>query len=271
LNPDFILVGESDPQSGQILESFYKDVCDNDPPVKRMNIVNAEITKISLNTYVTTKISYANMLSELCEKVPGGNIDDVTGALGCDKRIGHKYLKGGVGYGGPCFPRDNRALMCTAKKFGVTLPIAEATDRINHYQIPRIVDMILSLLPEGGKVGILGLSYKTDTNVVEESQGVEIAGILAEKGVEVIAYDPAAMENARKALGNKIAFASSLKDCLSRGDLFITITPWLEFKEIEPEDLKREGNQPILIDCWRMLDPKKFEGVAKYFSIGVNH
>jgi len=270
LNPDFILIGESDPRSGQILESFYRDTCDNNPPIKRTNIVNAELTKISLNTYVTTKISYANMLAELCEKIPGGNVDAVTDALGCDKRIGHKYLKGGVGYGGPCFPRDNRALMCTAKKFGVALPIAEATDKINHYQIPRIVNLIISLLPERGKVGILGLSYKTETNVIEESQGVEIAGILADKGIKIIAYDPAAMENAKEVLGDKISFASSLKDCLSQGDLFVLITPWAEFKGIEPADLKKENSQPIILDCWRMLDPKKFEGTAKYFSVGVN-
>ena len=270
LNPDFILIGESDSQSGQILESFYKDVCESNPPVKRMNIVNAEIAKISLNTYVTTKISYANMLSELCERIPGGDVDAVTDALGNDKRIGHRYLKGATGFGGPCFPRDNRAIVFTAKKFGTSLPIAEATDGINKRQIPRIIELILSLLPEGGKIGILGLSYKPDTDVIEESQGVEIARVLAERGCQVIVYDPAAMENASQVLGEKVIFADSLKDCLQRADVSCITVPWKEFLEIEPDYFKKEGRTPVLVDCWRILDPKKYEGSARCLSLGVN-
>ena len=270
LNPDFILIGESDLRSGKFLESFYKDVCDNKVPIKRMSIINAEITKIALNTYVTTKISFANMLAELCEKIPGGNVDVVTDALGCDTRIGPKYLKGALGYMGPCFPRDNQALIQTAKKFGVSLPIAEATDRINVHQAPRLVEKILTFLPKNGKVGILGLSYKPNTNVIEESQSVEIAKILSGKGFQVLAYDPRAMENAKKVLGNKVIFADSLKECLENSDLILIAIPWEEFKNINPAYLKRKGSQPIIIDCWRILDPQKYKEVAKYLSIGVN-
>lgn len=271
LNPDLVLIGESDPRSGEILESFYKNFCDNNPPIKRMSIINAEITKIALNTYVTTKISYANMLAELCEKIPGGNVDAVTDALGCDTRIGRKYLKGALGYSGPCFPRDNRALIHTAKKFGVPLPIAEATDKINQNQVPRLVKMILSVLPEDGKVGILGLAYKTDTNVIEESQSVELAQVLLEKGIEVLVYDPAAMEAAKQILDNRVIYAPSLKDCVQAADVAVITTPWPEFKDIEPVWLKREGSQPILIDCWRILDSQKYKGVAEYLPLGINY
>jgi len=264
LNPDFVLIGESDKRSGDILESFYKDFCLNNPPIKRMSIINAEITKIALNTYVTTKISYSNMLAELCEKIPGGNIDVVTDALGCDRRIGHKYLKGALGYGGPCFPRDNRALIFTAKRFGVELPIAEATDKINQHQVERLVEKVLSLLPENGKVCILGLSYKPETNVIEESQSVEIAKEISEKGISVIAFDPQAMENAKKVL-NKVSFANSLKEAVEQADLILITVPWKEFKEIQPHWLK---DGAILFDCWRILDPKKYKG--KYFAIGIS-
>lgn len=266
LNPDFVLIGESDSRSGEILESFYKNFCENNPPIKRMNIVNAEITKIALNTYVTTKISYANMLAELCEKIPGGNVDIVTDALGCDTRIGHKYLKGALGYMGPCFPRDNRALIHTAKKFGVSLSIAEATDRINQYQVPRLVEKILDLLPQSGQVSILGLSYKPDTNVIEESQPIEIAKILSEKGVSVTVYDPAAMKNAKKVL-NRIIFANSLKESVENSDLIIIVIPWPEFKKIEPDWLKPGV---ILIDCWRILDSEKYKKASKYVALGVS-
>lgn len=267
LKPDFVLIGESDKKSGNILESFYKRICENNPPIKRMSIINAEITKIALNTYVTTKISYANMLAELCEKIPGGNVDVVTNALGCDARIGHKYLKGALGCGGPCFPRDGRALRYAASKYNVSLPIAEATDKINQKQAPRITERIISLLPKNGRVGILGLSYKPDTDVIEESQSMIIAKILLEKKIPVIVYDPKAMENAKKILKEKVTFSDSLKECVKNSDLILIATPWEEFKNIKLNWLKKGV---IIFDCWRILNPKKYKKIAKYLSLGIN-
>ncbi|MCD6550427.1 UDP-glucose/GDP-mannose dehydrogenase family protein [bacterium] len=267
LNPDFVLIGESESRSGDILEAFYKNICPEGTPIKRMNITNAEITKIALNTYVTTKISYANMIAELCEKIPGGNVDIVTDALGCDKRIGHKYLKGATGYGGPCFPRDNRALIYTARNYKVILPIAEATDEINRMQPDRIAKKILDVLPPQGKVCILGLSYKPDTNVIEESQGIKLAKKLEEKDISVTVYDPAAMNNARQLL-RKANFANSLQEALTDSDVIVVVTPWPEFKEIDPDWLKADST---IIDCWRMLDPQRFNKRSKYLAIGVYH
>lgn len=264
LNPDFILIGQSDERSGDILQEFYKNLSNNDLAVKRMSIINAEIVKIALNTYVTTKISYANMLAELCEKIPGANVDVVTNALGCDTRIGPKYLKGGLGFGGPCFPRDNRALVYTASKYNVVLPIAEATDRINNSQKTRIAELILSFLPAGGKVSVLGLSYKPYTDVIEESHSIEIVKVLIKKGVEVIVFDPEAMENAKKVLGDKVFFASSLQEAVKMADLIFIATSWPEFKEINGLEGK------IVIDAWRMLDQEKLEGAERYISIGTN-
>lgn len=267
LEPDFVLIGESSQKGGEILENFYKGLCQKNPPIKKMSIINAEITKIALNTYVTTKISYANMLAELCEKIPGANVDVVTDALGCDSRIGHKYLKGALGYGGPCFPRDGRALIYTAEKFGISLPIAKATDEINQRQVPRLVKKILNFLSENGRVSILGLSYKPDTDVIEESQGLEIAKILSEKKIPVTVYDPAAMKNARQILNN-IAFANSLKESVENSDIVLLTIPCKEFKEIEPDWFKPGA---ILIDCWRMLDPQKYGERVKYIGLGINY
>lgn len=267
LFPDFVLIGESSKKGGDVLENFYKNICRENPPVKRMSIVNAEITKIALNAYVTAKISYANMLAELCEKIPGGNVDVVTDALGCDTRIGSKYLKGGLGYGGPCFPRDGRAIRKSAQSFGVSLPIAQATDQVNQKQVPRMIDLILSLNPEGKKTGILGLAYKIDTDVVEESQAVEIAKALAEKELSVIVFDPLAMENAKKVLGDRVEYAVSLKDCLERADILILATFWPEFKEIKADDLREGG---VLIDCWRELGSPEIKKKVKYIPLGVN-
>ena len=192
LNPDMILIGESDARSGGLLEKLYKGVCESNPRVQRMNFVNAEITKISVNTYVTTKISYANMLAEVCETVPGADVDVVTSAIGCDSRIGRRYLKGATGYGGPCFPRDNVAFSALARANGVPALLAEATDEINRRQVDRLEELVLSRLPAGGVAGVLGLSYKPETEVVEESQGMALALRLGKRGVRVVVFDPAA-------------------------------------------------------------------------------
>lgn len=262
LYPDFCLIGEFDKKSGDILENFYRKIYTTNVPIKRMNIVNAEITKISLNTFVTTKISYANMISELCEKIPNADVDIVTDALGCDTRIGHKYLKGATGYGGPCFPRDNRALIYTAKNFGVDLPIAKSTDEINKNQVKRLKEKILEFLPKNGVVGILGVSYKPDTNVIEESQGIKVAEILIKENIPVVIYDPAANENAKKVLG-KANFASSAKECIENSDVIAILTPWEEFKNIKEEWFE---NDKVVIDAWRILNFKNNK--VKYIAIG---
>lgn len=269
LNPDFVLVGESDTRSGDYLESLYKRVCDNDPPIARMNWVNAELTKIALNTYVTAKITYANMLSAICEKLPGSDVDVVTAALGQDTRIGPKYLKGALGYGGPCFPRDAVAFAYTARQLGVPAELAETTAEMNRKQISRMLERIRAKLPEGGKVAVLGLSYKPGTNVIEESQGLILAEALLDEGLPVVVYDPAAMEAARDVLSGKITYASSIREAAGAADVLVVATPWEEFKTLRPEDLRREGAGAVLIDCWRIFDSRDFEGTAEYIALGV--
>ena len=130
LRPDMILIGESDERSGKTLEELYTTTCESNPRINRMNYVNAELTKLSVNTFVTTKISYANMLAEVCETLPTADVDVVTQAIGCDTRIGKKYLRGAMGYGGPCFPRDNVAFSALARTNGAPALLAEATDAL---------------------------------------------------------------------------------------------------------------------------------------------
>jgi len=154
LYPDSILIGESDAKAGDMLQRIYQQMCVNKPPVQRMNFVNAELTKISVNTYVTTKISYANMLADICDRIPGADVDAVTKALGADTRIGSKYLKGAMGYGGPCFPRDNVAFAAFARKLGARADVAEATDRINNYQIERLTSLVGKFAKAGTQIAI---------------------------------------------------------------------------------------------------------------------
>ena len=165
LEPDMVLIGESDPRSGDVVERLYAGVCENDPPFRRMSLVNAELTKIAVNTYVTMKISYANTLADMCERLPGADVEAVTDALGLDTRIGRKYLRGAIAYGGPCFPRDNKAFAVLARDLGAEPLLAEATDAVNVAQTERLARIVQSQLRAGDAVGILGLAYKPDTGV----------------------------------------------------------------------------------------------------------
>ena len=129
---------------------------------------------------------------------------------------GQKYLKGALGYGGPCFPRDNVAFSALARATGAPALLAEATDQLNRRQVPRLAEIVRSRLPKGGTVGVLGLSYKPDTEVIEESQGLDLAKYLASTGFKVVVYDPAAMENAKRQLGGAVTYAASAADVRAR-------------------------------------------------------
>ena len=267
LNPDFVLIGESDARSGEILESLYGKVCENYPAVARMNLINAEIAKLSVNAYVTTKISFANMLARMCEKLPGADVDVVTSALGMDTRIGRKYLKGAVSYGGPCFPRDNQALAALAKSVGAPADLAKATDLFNRGQVTWLAEEALEAA-NGEAVGILGLTYKPNTDVVEEAAGYLLAQELAKRGAQVTVYDPSGMANSRHVLEGKVTFAASAAECIEKSGAVVVTTGWREFSEIPAKVWARTGAPRRVLDCWREL--KNLEGVegVKYVRLG---
>jgi len=268
LNPDFILIGESDKKSGDILERFCKKFCDNKPKIARMNFVNAELTKISVNTYVTTKISYANMLAEICEKLPGGNVDLVTSALGFDTRIGSKFLKGGPAFGGPCFPRDNIAFISLAKNMKSTYKIPLATHKTNIRQIKRLAEKVLEFAGLKDCVGILGLSYKPDTDVIEESAGLLLAKMLLDKKIKLNLHDPAALENTQRILGNNVNYIKNIRDCIRNSQVLVISTNWPHYEQIN----KRWLNQKVrvVVDPWRLIDPTLLPKHIKYIPFGSN-
>jgi UDPglucose 6-dehydrogenase len=268
LNPDFVLIGESDARSGGILQDLYHHVCDSKPGVARMNFANAEITKLAVNTYVTTKISFANMLARICEKVPGGNVDIVTATLGLDTRIGGKYLKGAVGYGGPCFPRDNHALAALAREVGAPADLAQATDQFNRAQVQWLASFVEQCTASGGHVGILGLTYKPHTDVVEEAVGFLLAQELISRGIRVNAFDPAGMENARLALGESVQFTASAKECIRLSQLIVVATPWKEFIDIPAEKWGGAGAEKTVVDCWRVLKLNDKTAGVRYIGLG---
>jgi UDPglucose 6-dehydrogenase len=268
-NPDFLLIGESDSRSGEMLTDIYKHVCKNSPAISRMNFINAEITKLAVNTYITTKISYANMLARLCEKLPEADANVVTDALGLDTRIGAKYLKGAVSYGGPCFPRDNRALAALAARVGASSGLAEATDLFNRAQIKSIANIVKAHHTGSDSIGILGLTYKPNTDVVEEAFGLLLAQELVSANLPVVAYDPS-VDSAR--VSSPLAFlrmAASAQDCIAQSGVVVLATPWQEFRLIPAAKWTSRDRPRAVIDCWRALDHLNGTEGIDYVRLGI--
>lgn len=266
--PDFLLIGESDSQSGEMLAEIYRRTCKNSPFVARMNFINAEITKLAVNTYITTKISYANMIARLCERLPEADANVVTSALGLDTRIGPRYLKGAVSYGGPCFPRDNRALAALAARAGAFADLAEATDKFNRAQVKWLADLVKSHRSGQDAIGILGLTYKPDTDVMEEAFGLLLAQELVATSVPVLVYDPSG-DTAGILTGYKgVQRASSAEDCIARAGVIVLATPWQEFREIPPGSWAGRQAPRVVIDCWRVLNHLEGAEGVRYVRLG---
>lgn len=272
-NPDFVLIGEVDSKSGEYLSELYKNICRNDPPIVRISAVNAEIAKLALNCYVTMKITFANTLAEVCERTSCADIDDVTGAIGLDSRIGSKYIKGGLGYGGPCFPRDNRAFSFFASRGRCDAKLSKTVDEINRHQVERVLNIVKRIMRRKRKIAILGLSYKPNTAIIEDSQPLEIAKRLLEFGMEISVYDPMANDVTREVLGDKATYAKSARDCLKGADLCIVATPWDEFKKLKPTDFAENmSKDATLLDCWRIFSNPGLESEFKalrYIGLGL--
>jgi UDPglucose 6-dehydrogenase len=192
--------------------------------------------------------------------------------LGSDSRIGHKCLAGSLAYGGPCFPRDNKAFASVARRLGCEAKLAIATDEVNQDQIQRIIGLIESKLNgvKAKSIAILGLTYKPGTDVVDESASIKIADGLRQKGALLSVYDPAGMGNARKILGTDgIRYASSATECLKDSEFCLVATLWGEFKKMTPEDFYRNMRKARILDCWRIFNRPEFRAKTEYYAIGL--
>jgi UDPglucose 6-dehydrogenase len=268
LRPDMILIGESDEKAGEILEGIYRRSTESNPHIARMNLVNAELCKISVNTYVTTKISYANMIADMCDHLPGADAAVVTHAVGADSRIGRKYLKGAIGYGGPCFPRDNKAFAALGRRLGVNCDLAEATDGINEHQIQRLLGAIEATAPAGARIAVLGMSYKPMTPVIEESQGVKLAGLLAGMDYRVTIADPMAGPAAKAVLGSAVDLVDSAASAVKAADVVVVTVPWPEFASLGGDAFERADGKLVIIDPWGLYGAAALGANVQLISLG---
>lgn len=259
LNPSMVLIGASDTRSGNMVAELHLSTCESSPDIKQMSLINAEITKLSLNCYVTMKISFANELASICEKVSGADIDVITDALGSDTRIGSKYLEGGLGFGGPCFPRDNQAFQVFAGESGVEPRLGQQVVAINNSVVDRLFDMISKNTNSGDKVALLGLSYKPGTHIIEESQSIMLAKRLVDAGFIVSVHDPKAISAAKNALCDSVSYFDDPYECIKDAAGIILLTKWRDYENFNWKLAKTMAkDRALLLDSWR---------IAK----GINH
>jgi UDPglucose 6-dehydrogenase len=234
LEPDLVLIGEGDPDSGAALEQLYQRYNRNKPRIARMSVVSAELTKISVNSYITMKISFTNQLRLIADQFPKADIHAVLEAIGSDSRIGQKYLRAGLSFGGPCFPRDNRLLAYTARQAGLEAPLAEASDLVNQQTNLSLFYKVQSLLASNDVVAVLGLAYKPDTYITEESAGLFLAQQLKRHGYRVLVHDYGARPANAPSL-HEFEYIADPNTLAQRPDIKLAAIccPWPQYRSVK--------------------------------------
>jgi UDPglucose 6-dehydrogenase len=234
LEPDLVLIGESDPASGAVLEALYRKYNTNKPRIARMSVVSAELSKISVNSYITMKISFTNQLRMIADRFPKADIHAVLDAIGSDSRINSKYLRAGLSYGGPCFPRDNRLLAYAARQAGVQAPLAEASDFVNERTKVDLLEQAKKFVKPGDTVAVLGVTYKPDTYITEESAGLFLAQQLKRHGYDVWVHDFCARPANAPSL-HEFKIIEDVAKLSERGEfkLAVVCCPWPQYKSVK--------------------------------------
>ena len=259
MRPDRVIVGCETKKAKAIISTIYKPLYLIETPIIFTDLKTAELIKYSANAFLAVKISYINQMADLCEKV-GADIRDVARGIGLDKRIGSKFLHPGPGYGGSCFPKDTLALIETSKRNKTNISIVETVVKYNQQRKYDMAEKIITILKsdyENKKVSILGLAFKPETDDMRDSPCLDIIPRLQEKGIKISAFDPVAMDEAKK-IFKDIEFAKNMDSCLKDSDALVILTEWNEFRSLSPSQLNgMKGN--LLIDMRNALNPNSFK------------
>lgn len=272
LKPDRVVIGSESEKAIDIMREIYNPFTRTGNPIIIMDIKSAEMTKYAANAFLATKISFANEMANISEKV-GANADLVRIGMSSDKRIGNQFLFHGLGYGGSCFPKDVQALIKTASDFGIDSDLLKATHKVNVNQRKVFVNKILKHYNNDIKnktFAVWGLAFKPRTNDMRESPAITIINMLLDKGAKIKAYDPKAMETAKVIFGDKIVYSSNSYEALENADALILITEWNEFKRPSFDKIKSKLKEPIIFDGRNQYDKKRMtDRGIKYISLGI--
>jgi len=273
MRPDRVVIGADDERAISLLRAVYAPFQRNHERLLVMQVRSAELTKYAANAMLATRISFMNELANLADEL-GADIEQVRQGIGSDPRIGYRFLYPGAGYGGSCFPKDVKALQATARQHGRPLRILAAVEAVNEAQKLRLVEKITARLGENlqGKVlALWGLAFKPNTDDMREAPSRPIVGALIERGARVVAYDPIAINEAKRVFGPipALSYAKSPLDAVTNADALVVVTDWQEFQSPDFSELKRTLRQPLLFDGRNLFDPTQVRAAGlEYFGIG---
>ncbi|MDC3412684.1 UDP-glucose/GDP-mannose dehydrogenase family protein [Aquibacillus sp. 3ASR75-11] len=264
---DRIVIGSNNEWAATVIESVNKPF---DIPIVKTDLRNAEMIKYASNAFLATKISFINEIANLCEKI-GANVDDVAYGMGLDQRIGNAFLQAGIGYGGSCFPKDTRALVQLSGNMKHEFQLLKSVITINHNQqkllIRKAIDRFQTLADK--RIALLGLAFKPNTDDMREAASIPIVNELLKEGVDVVVYDPATMETAKKIFLNNVQYADSIETAITGADIVFILTEWDEFKRLDIHIFNQLMKDPVVFDgrnCFDLDQIKKAH--IEYHSIG---
>ncbi len=283
-HPDRIVIGVEEKESEEQLRELYRPILEgrfrcpvhqpNCPPAATpefvvTTIASAELIKHASNSFLGLKISYANVLADLCERL-GGNVEEVTRAVGLDPRIGGQFLKAGLGFGGFCLPKDIQAFIKLAEGAGVDFGLLKETERVNRQRVEQLVDKVKKALwvMKGKQIGVLGIAFKPNTDDIRLAPAIEVIRRLLAEGAEVRATDPEAMERARGVFPELIYGADAYE--VARGaDALLVLTEWEQFRRLDWKRIRQEMARPLVVDGRNMLRPAEMKALGfEYMSFG---
>ncbi len=269
MKPDRVILGSRDEKAIEIMKTLYHPLFINDTPILITSLEAAELTKYAANAFLATKISFINEIANLCDSI-GCDVHDVARGIGMDKRIGKKFLHPGPGYGGSCFPKDTSALATVARQFGADSLIVDTVIQVNKLQRQKMIKKIENLVGDfqGKTIAVLGLSFKPETDDMRESPAIDIIKEMLAKGANVKAFDPVAMEEAKKFLP-KIEYTKDEYEAIKGGDVLVFLTEWNQFRALDLEKVKRLLKSPKIADLRNIYEPDDMRELGiEYVGVG---
>ena len=268
MSPDRVVVGVESARAEKLMSKLYKPFLLNNFRVIFMDIPSAEMTKYAANSMLATRISFMNDIANLCELV-GADVNMVRSGIGSDTRIGRKFLYPGIGYGGSCFPKDVKALIKTAEQNGYTMRVLRAVEEVNEAQKSVLFDKLMKQFNgelKGKTIALWGLAFKPETDDMREAPGLVLIDKLLKAGCQVRAYDPAAMDECKRRIGDVIYYARDMYDAVLDADVLMLITEWKEFRLPSWAVVKKTMNQQIVLDGRNIYDKKEMEELGFLYS-----
>ena len=277
MRPDRVVIGAESDRAREVLRRLYRPLYLIEAPIVFTTIETAELTKYAANAFLAMKVTFINEMADLCEKV-GADVHDVARGIGLDGRIGRKFLHPGPGYGGSCFPKDTLALVRTAQDYGAPTRLVEATVAVNDARKSSMAMRVIAACGgsvRGRTIGILGLTFKPETDDMRDSPAISIVARLAGDGAIIRAFDPEGMAQAKPVLPETVIYCKDALDAAAGADALVLITEWNEFRALSPERLAEAMRGRVLVDLRNVYDPAAmrragfdYHGVGRPLIVG---